>query len=328
MKRLTVLTLVSFAFAACQEATGPTELGAPAFAISDALPDGQMVCLPGPVVSCVSIDFIQYTLKVGGVGHFITMGGHTELAPGIVDLVFTYEHLIQPDPDNPVDISGTVQPHFCTVAGSGLLSCRGTFTNWPLFAGGPLTNGDFSITYDPSLPPGIPVDQLNGVRVLGMEAIDSDGGTVGGCGQGFSGTGYLGDCVPAAVVPVTVDIKPGSDPNSWSCKKVNDAIPVALLSTMDFDATTVDANSVRFGKDGGETGEFHRKNGAAKRHVEDVNKDGLQDMVFHFRFGDTGFSCADISDGEKSANLTGTLTGETQDGTAIEGEDNLRLVRE
>ena len=56
--------------------------------------------------------------------------------------------------------------------------------------------------------------------------------------------------------------------------------------------------------------------------------DGAQDMVFHFLFGDTGFSCGDIPDGDKSANLTGTLTGETQDGTAIGGLDNLRLVRE
>lgn len=35
-------------------------------------------------------------------------------------------------------------------------------------------------------------------------------------------------------------------------------------------------------------------------------------MVFRFRFGDTGFSCDDIVPGDKSANLTGKLTGETQ----------------
>ncbi len=51
-------------------------------------------------------------------------------------------------------------------------------------------------------------------------------------------------------------------------------------------------------------------------------------MVFHFRFGDTGFSCDDIPDGEKSAYLSATLTGETLDGTPIEGSGELRLVRE
>ena len=90
----------------------------------------------------------------------------------------------------------------------------------------------------------------------------------------------------------------------------------------------MNASSVRFGKDGTEAGEVHQKNDEAKRHVEDKNKDGLLDMVFHFRFGDTGFSCGDIPDGDKSFTLTGTLTGETEDGTAIEGEDNLRLVNQ
>lgn len=126
---------------------------------------------------------------------------------------------------------------------------------------------------------------------------------------------------------VSIDIKPGSDPSSWSCKKENDPLPVAILSAADFDATTVDAHSVRFGKDGTEAAEVHKESSEAKRHVEDVNKDGKDDMVFHFRFGDTGFSCDDL-DGEKSANLTGKLTGATQDGTAIEGEDGLRLVKE
>ena len=79
---------------------------------------------------------------------------------------------------------------------------------------------------------------------------------------------------------------------------------------------------------GTEAAEVNKKKEVAKRHVEDVNKDGLLDMVFHFRFGDTGFSCDDIPAGEKSFTLTGTLTGETQNGTAIEGEDNLRLVNQ
>jgi hypothetical protein len=31
-----------------------------------------------------------------------------------------------------------------------------------------------------------------------------------------------------------------------------------------------------------------------KRHVEDVNGDGRDDLVFRFRFGVTGFSCDDV----------------------------------
>ncbi len=92
---------------------------------------------------------------------------------------------------------------------------------------------------------------------------------------------------------------------------------MAILSDAGFDATTVDADSVRFGITGTEAAEVHEKNGNAKRHVEDVDKDGLPDMVFHFRFGDTGFSCADIPAQEKSVTLTGNLTGTTNGGMPI-----------
>ena len=104
--------------------------------------------------------------------------------------------------------------------------------------------------------------------------------------------------------------------------------PVAILSGANFDATTVNADSVGFGKTGTETAEVHTKKGKAKRHVEDVNKDGVLDMVFHFRFGDTGFSCFDdIPFFDKSVTLTATLTW-SANGTAFTAQDSLRLVDE
>ena len=126
-------------------------------------------------------------------------------------------------------------------------------------------------------------------------------------------------------IQVDIDIKPGSDPNSINCYNDKEVITVAILTTEDFDATTVDHTTVTF--EGASETHVNKKTGVARRHEEDVDGDGDTDLVFHFRFGDTGFSCADIADGDKSANLTGTLTGETEDGTPIEGEDNLRLVR-
>lgn len=132
--------------------------------------------------------------------------------------------------------------------------------------------------------------------------------------------------VPPDVIEVTIDIKPGSDPSSWSCSNGKGSIPVAVLSDGGFDATTLDANSVLFGENGDETGEVHRKGGEAKRHVEDVNGDGLDDMVFHFDFGETGFDCDDVPDGENDATLVGTLTGETQDGDPVAGSSDIRLV--
>ena len=74
---------------------------------------------------------------------------------------------------------------------------------------------------------------------------------------------------------VAIDIKPGSDPNSINLKSKG-VIPVAILSTDTFDATTIDPLSVSFGPHGA-------MEGHGRGHIEDVNGDGLPDLVLHFR---------------------------------------------
>jgi hypothetical protein len=127
---------------------------------------------------------------------------------------------------------------------------------------------------------------------------------------------------------VDIDIIPDSGPNTWPCQNTEEDLPVAILTTDTFDATTIDAGSVRFGKAGTEASEVHRDDeGNAGRHVADVNGDGRDDLMFHFRFGDTGFSCDDIPEGQDSVGLRARLTGEAE-GKPIEGEDTLQLVRQ
>jgi hypothetical protein len=114
---------------------------------------------------------------------------------------------------------------------------------------------------------------------------------------------------PVQFLPVQIEIKPGGRPNA-----INPAdqgvVPVAILSTSSFNApSTVDAISVRFGPasapptDGG--------------HVEDVNNDGLPDLVFQFPTPLTGVACGDTSE---------TLTGKTVSGTSIQGSDSVVTV--
>jgi beta-glucanase (GH16 family) len=91
--------------------------------------------------------------------------------------------------------------------------------------------------------------------------------------------------VLSAVVPLSVDIAV----QGRVCNQGNGEVPVQLLSTPDFDATTVDHTTVTLG-DAGET-HVDKKTGEPRRHVEDVNGDGLDDLVFHFRFADTGLLC-------------------------------------
>ena len=110
-------------------------------------------------------------------------------------------------------------------------------------------------------------------------------------------------------ITVTIDIKPDSDPNSINPGSKG-VIPVAILTTNGFDATTVDPLSVRFGPN--DAVETH-----GKGHIEDVDGDGDDDMVFHFRTQDTGIQCGDT---------TAVLNGQTSAGTPIEGSGPIQTV--
>ncbi len=109
-----------------------------------------------------------------------------------------------------------------------------------------------------------------------------------------------------------IDIKPGSDPNSINLKS-RGTIPVAILSTTNFDAPgEVDQASLTFGRSGGEDSLAF-----CTKSAEDVNGDGIDDLVCHFNTQDTGFQCGDTE---------GILRGQTVDGTPIEGRDSVRIV--
>jgi hypothetical protein len=111
---------------------------------------------------------------------------------------------------------------------------------------------------------------------------------------------------------VSIDIKPGSFPNSINPKS-SGRIPVAILSTVDFDAPSeVDPLSLTFGRTGDE-----RSRAFCNASPEDVNGDGLLDLVCHFTTQLTGFQTGDTM---------GVLKGKTVHRTLIEGRDSVRIV--
>ncbi|MEJ2636979.1 MAG: T9SS type A sorting domain-containing protein, partial [Calditrichia bacterium] len=117
---------------------------------------------------------------------------------------------------------------------------------------------------------------------------------------------------------VNVDIKPGEEPNSVNCTNANGLITVAILTTPDFDALSVDHTKVSFGLTGIEASEHHvKKNGDMVRHEKDVDRDGDKDLVFHFRYGNTSLDC----DSKQAV-----LIGETNDGLQVMGIDEIRMV--
>jgi len=115
--------------------------------------------------------------------------------------------------------------------------------------------------------------------------------------------------VTPPLVAIAIDIKPGSFLNSINPQS-HGVIPVAILTTDTFDATTVDPATVLFGPTGTEAV-------AAHFALEDVDGDGDKDMVLHFNTQDTGILCGDTS---------ASVTGDTVDGQMIKGSDSIRTV--
>ncbi|MDO8707085.1 SBBP repeat-containing protein [Pseudomonas sp.] len=110
-------------------------------------------------------------------------------------------------------------------------------------------------------------------------------------------------------INVQLDIKPGSFPNSINPNN-NGVITVAIISTDVFNADKIDPLSVTFGSRRAQ--EIH-----GKGHLEDVNNDGILDLVFHFNTEDTGIQCGDTS---------ATLVGQTYDKQTIAGSDSIVTV--
>jgi len=125
--------------------------------------------------------------------------------------------------------------------------------------------------------------------------------------------------VPFQVVPgealliPQIDIKPGSDVNSINTKSKG-AIPVAILSFTGFDASSeVSTASLTFGRTGNEPS-FKLCNSS----LQDVNGDGLPDLMCHF---DTQLAGFQAGDGR------GFLKGQARNGVPIEANDTVRTVQ-
>ena len=103
----------------------------------------------------------------------------------------------------------------------------------------------------------------------------------------------------APIAHVAVDLKPGSQEDRISPRS-RGVVPIAILSSADFDARTVEPASVWLGG-ACPVGEAHLRG-----HVEDANGDGRTDLVLHFN---TGALLASVASPTGAA-----LTGRTSTG--------------
>jgi probable HAF family extracellular repeat protein len=141
-----------------------------------------------------------------------------------------------------------------------------------------------------------------------VRSINDSGQIVGDWGDGRVIHGF----VASPIVRVTIDIKPGSSENTVNPKS-HGKIPVAILSTSDFNAPLrVNIASITFGRTGDEA-----SLASCQANAEDVNGDGLPDLVCHFKTELTGFQSGDTE---------GILKGKTTEGTPIIARDSVRIV--
>jgi hypothetical protein len=134
----------------------------------------------------------------------------------------------------------------------------------------------------------------------------------------FSNVVYFDDIAlwePESVLEVEIDIKPDSEPNPINLN-ARGVLPVAVFSSEDFDATQVDpATALLAGAPVAVTG---GKNAKWMAHAEDVDGDGLLDLML--QFDNQELDPAQLQDG------IAILTGATYDGEEIEGQNDIVLV--
>jgi len=119
---------------------------------------------------------------------------------------------------------------------------------------------------------------------------------------------------------VTIDIKPGNTKN-----RVNPLskgkLKVAILTTRDFDASMVDASTVRFGPGAAAPIRYRLDEADDDDDTDDSDDDeddySAWDLILKFNIPDTAISCGDTE---------ATLTAQTFDGIQVTGTDSIKTA--
>jgi len=118
----------------------------------------------------------------------------------------------------------------------------------------------------------------------------------------------------ADIIEVEIDIKPGSYPNSINLSS-NGSVPVAILSTPEFDARTIDPTTVTLA---GASVRLKGK-GSPMASFEDVNNDNLLDLVVH-----VSTQALELTSVDTEAIVEGQTN--TDPPRTVRGKDSVRIV--
>lgn len=107
---------------------------------------------------------------------------------------------------------------------------------------------------------------------------------------------------------VSIDIKPGSDPNAINLKNMGN-VPVAIMGSSELDVATINQDTVNFA-------------GTPKKSIRnvtsDVNGDGFPDIILHFLTQKLQLSQTDTK---------ACISGELQSGELFQGCDTVKIVK-
>ena len=275
----------------------------------------------GQIVGCVAVNFgPQYiswllnpgqaledlgTLPGGNSSQAWAINNNGQIAGMSKGSGFNGYHAYLKNPGQPMEDLGTlggeesyVVNHCISANGQVVGQSQTASGDWHAFLKNPGETMQDLNTLTVNLPSGVTLN-----RAI---AINDNGWIVGYTSGNYQHAFLL---TPAAI-NVSIDIKPGSDVNSINPDSQG-KITVAILSAPDFNAPEkVDWGSLKFGETGNEVS-------LAFCTVEDVNADGLPDLVAHFYTQLTAFQSIDTQ---------GNLKGQTVDGIPLSGSDLVRLV--
>jgi hypothetical protein len=308
---------------------GPTTY--PTIAIQDIVLFANTPINPGPELvipglSGVDVFGINREEQVGSTIEFNSLIGGRYLGslPGIGDYAFgivgglteaDYSGQLTNVVQNPADPGFAAGDPSSFVSGEYYVSgdqfgfefLTGPLTGVILFTD-PTQDFSFVSTFD-GLPPSPGTMLVNG----GDDVLDVLLGDV------IVGTSSNRRIVVQVTETVSVDIKPGSDPNPINLTSKG-VLPVAILSTEEFDATLVDVDTLLFG-DPLLIADGKAPVSPLRSNYEDVDDDGLDDLTLKF-------SMQDLLDNEVigAATVEGYLAGQLVDGIGIAGRDMVIIV--
>jgi len=117
---------------------------------------------------------------------------------------------------------------------------------------------------------------------------------------------------------IAIDIKPGNDQNNINLKS-RGVVPVAVLTTDDFDAATIDPDTVKFA--GAEP---------VRCKLVDVDEDGDADMMFHFKTQQLNLDRSSTEatlTAQLKSQMTIQSTRQISGGTIVSGTDKVKIIQ-